>query len=272
MNDPKRILVVALAFVVFALGVSGIKNHIESNGYKTQVRYTTAIQAEDENRFNYAVDSRQGNLLVNGVFSTEDKNLVKFPEMNKSFIYVERVKEHYTMHTREICSGSGKTQSCRTETYYTWDAVETEEQKSPKVSLYNREYSGDLFNFSNFLQDTSCEVITPAAEKRGFFSSKKGCEGREYYLDDNDRYVYKTVPQSLTASFLANSLQGGLMPVKENSITLEDKSIKQVLNDVGKYKLVAFWTALIMIIMLLVLASGVAYAWVFQDGRWSTDD
>lgn len=262
MNDPKRLLIVLLGLIVIVLGVLGIKDHFESEGYKTQVIYTTAIQAEDATRFNYAIDSQQGNLLVNGVFKTEDKNLVKFDEMTKSYTFVERTKEHYTAHT--TCHGKS---GCST--YYSWDSVSSDEQKTPQVTLYGRKYQGDLFNFKNFLQDTRCEGITAANTGHGWFSSKHGCDDGEYYLDNNDRYVYRTVPKEITATFLANSLKGGLNPVSEDRITLEDKSIKQQLHDIGQYKLIIFWAILAVVFVLICGAAYGAYRWVMEDGRWS---
>jgi hypothetical protein len=263
MNDPKRILIVFLGLVLVVLGVLGVKGHFESEGYKTQVRYTTAIQAEDATHFNYAVDSQQGNLLVNGTFDTDTKNLVKFDEMTKYYTFVERKKEHYTPHT----SCGGKPVTCHT--YYSWDTTKTEEQKAPKVTLYEREYDGNLFNFKNFLQDTNCKGITNKNVDGGWLSKKEGCDGTSYYLDGNDRYVYRTVPQRITATFLANSLNGGLKPVNEDRITLEDKSIKQQLHDIGQYKLIIFWVILVIVFLLFCGAAYLAYAWVWEDGEWS---
>lgn len=272
MNDLKRILVVVLGLITLIVCAFGIKEHIESAGYKKQVRYTTAIQVDDAEHFNYAVDTQQGNLLAHGTFSTKKEDLVKFPEMTKSFTYVERTREHYTRHTREVCSGSGENESCHTETYYTWDEVETEEQAAKKVSLYGREYDGGKFNYGAFLSSQSCQGMTNPNTEHGWFSEKHGCEDDEFYLDNNDRYVYRTVPQTFTGSFLASSMGGGLNPVGERAITIEDKSIKQILHDVGQYKLVAFWFVFIVIIILTIVAAIGAYQWVMADGVWSLDD
>lgn len=268
MNDPKRILVVLLGLIVLVLMVLGIKGHFESEGYKTQVMYTTAIQATDAQHFNYAVDSQQGNLLANGVFKTDDKYLVKYPEMTKSYAYVERVKEHYTMHTYTTCTKN----SCTTHVYYSWDEVADEDQKAQKVGLFGREYDGNLFNFHNFLKDTDCRGITDKNISGGWFSKKEGCDGTHYYLDGDDRYAYSTVPQSVTATFIANSLNGGLKPIKEDRITLQNKSIAQQMKDVGAYKVILFWVFLVIIFTITCLAILGAWAWVMEDGVWSLRD
>tara|TARA_B100001245_G_C22893491_1_gene430703 strand:- start:1918 stop:2727 length:810 start_codon:yes stop_codon:yes gene_type:complete len=269
MNDPKRILVVFLIFVVILLGVLGVKDFFESEGYKTQVRYTTAIKIEDGEHFNHAVDTQQGNLLTNGVISTEKKHLVHFDEMTKSFTYVKRTKEHYTRH--ESCStDSNGNRSCTV--YYSWDAVHSDRIEAKTVTLYGREYNGNLFNFNNFLSKTKCDGMTKDRTDRSLFGGKRGCRGTYYYLDSNDRYAYYTVPQTIETTFLASSAGGGLNPVKENKITLENKTIPQVIHDIGQYKIVIFWVFTVIIFLLSCGAIWLAYYWVFEDGRWSLHD
>lgn len=269
MNDPKRIAVVSIPFILLILCILGIKGHTESNGYKTQVLYTTAIQLTDKRHFNYAVDTQQGNLLVSGMFKTEDKNLVKFPEMTKGFTYVKREKEHYTMHTREVCTSSGKNTTCHTEIYYSWDTVDIQSALSPQISIFDRSFNTSIFNLNNFIDRQSCEGITPANTNHGFFSSPNGCENGEYYLDSDNRYVYSTVPQSFNASFLASSMGGGLSGVNEPTISLENKTIDKILKDVGSYKITTFWVSAITIIILTAIAICVSLSWVMADGEWS---
>lgn len=270
MNDPKRILVVLLGFILLCGFAFSIKNHMDSDGYKTQVEYTTAIQATDKTHFNYAVDTQQGNLLANGQFATDSKDLTKFPEMTKGFTYVRRTKEHYTMHEYTTCSG--KPTVCTTHIYYSWDEVDSNEQYAPKISFYGRQYNPDIFNIHAYLHGTSCAGITAENTQHGFFSSKHGCDGTDFYLDSDDRYVYDTVPQTFTATFLASSMGGGLHGVGESTITLQNKSIGQALKDVGKYQLVAFWVAAVLIFFLFIGAAFAAYEWVMEDGEWSTRD
>lgn len=274
MNDIKRIIIVIIGVVFLSLFAFSIKNHMDSVGYKNQVKYTTAVKAIDKERFNYSIDSKQGRLLATGELSAKG-DLARFSEMTKGFSYVERTKEHYTMHTREVCTGSGKTESCHTEVYYTWDYAGSESLSIKKVSLFDREYDANLFNFGNFKQRANACDITVLDKDTGIFSEKHGCSkswfgGEYYYLDDDDRYTYDVVPTKLTATFLA-STYNGLKPLDEDKITLQNKNIDQVLKDVGKYKLVGFWTLVSIMSMLFIAACVGAYAWVMQDGEFSLD-
>ncbi len=269
MNDPKRIIVVLLGLIVIGMGALGIKGHMDSNGYKNQVNYTTAIQSTKQDDFNYIVDSQQGRVLANGDFKAKGAP-AKFDEMNKGYTYVHRSKEHYTMHTREVCSGSGKTESCHTEIYYTWDEVSSDVAEVSQLTFMGRDYPTALFDFGDYNHGTSCTEFAPAGTN-GFFKGSKGCVDGDFYITDDDRYVYSTTPLSFNASFLATTY-GGLKPFESNSIKLENKSIGQILKDVGKYQLISFWVVTVLLIFLVIGAGFAAYAWVFEDGVWSLEE
>lgn len=268
MNDPKRILIVLLALITLSVCAFGIKGHMDSDGYKNQVNYTTAIQSTTKDDFNYIVDSQQGRVLANGTFTTKGEKQAKFDEMNKGYTYVNRVKEHYTMHTRTVCSGSGKSESCHTEVYYTWDEVSSDDSYADKISFMGRNYPPTLFDYSQYASDTDCDKFSPAVTGTGWLETKHGCIDGNFYLDDDNRYVYNTVPTTFNATFLATTY-GGLKPFQENAITLQNKSIAKVLHDVGRYQLIGFWFVLILIILLTISGIIVAYNWVMADGMWS---
>lgn len=271
MNDLKRVIIVALGLIFIAVCATGIKGHIDSNGYKNQVNYTTAIQSTKQDDFNYIVDSQQGRVLANGNFTTNGK-LAKFDEMNKGFTYVERTKEHYTMHTREDCSTDSKgNEHCHTETYYTWDSVGTDVSFADKIRFMGRDYPTTLFDYSRYKSNADACEFTAAGTGTGFFETKHGCINGDFYLNDDDRYTYATVPVSFNATFLATTY-GGLKPFNEKAITLQDKSIKQVLHDVGQYRLIGFWVLTFILILLTIGAGAIAYQWVMEDGVWSLDE
>lgn len=264
MNDPKRISIVALGLITLCVFAFGIKGHMDSDGYKNQVNYTTAIQSHEKNDFNYIVDSQQGRVLANGTFTTTKDKPAKFDEMTQGFTYVKREKEHYTMHTYTTCSKN----SCTTHVYYSWDEVSSDAAYANKITFMGRSYNPTLFNFSAFLHNVDACTFTAKDTDTGFFSSKKGCSDGNYYLDNDDRYVYATVPLSFSATFLATTY-GGLKPFNENTITLQNKSISRTLHDVGRYQLIGFWVLIVIIIILAIAGCFIAYGWVMEDGVWS---
>lgn len=268
MNDPKRILIVLLSLIVLVICVLGIKGHLEDAGYKTQVIYNTAIQASDETHVNYVIDTQQGNLLLNGKFSVATKDLTKYEEMDKAFTYVAREHEHYTEHSYSC--GKDDEDTCY---YWSWDDWGDSEQYASTISFYGRTYSTKLFNFDNLKKDTDCSTITPMDKQTGWFHGDKGCESDGYfYTDSDDRYGYEVVPQTFTATFLASSLNGGLHPVQENTITLKSESIAQDVKDAGNYKVILLWVFIIVVFILTCIGIVIAYKWVLEDGVWSTKD
>jgi len=268
MNDVKRIIIVLLGLVVLSLCAFSIKGHIETEGYKTQVNYVTAIKTSEKDNFNYAVDSRQGRVLTNGQF-TADKKLAQFDEMTKGFTYVKRTQEHYTRHTYTTCSKN----SCTTHVYYSWDSVGHDEKYASKVTYFDRQYNTNIFGFQNMLQKVDACDVTKKDTNTGWFHEKHGCskswDTGYYYLDNNDRYYYEIVPTKFTATFITDTYSGSLKPLNQDNIVLENKSIDQVLVDVGKYHLWAFWALVIVLFVLTCIACYIAYTWVMADGIFS---
>ncbi len=272
MNDPKRIIIVVLSAIFIALCFLGLKGKMDSDGYKKQVSYTTALQATDARHFNYAIDTQQGRVLSTGTFTIDPKNAVKFDEMNQSYGYAKRTQEHYTMHTRENCtSDSDGHEHCTTETYYTWDETGEEEKESPTVLYFGRSYPAGLFNIGQFIGGTNCESFMATGSGSGFFETKHGCLDGDNYIDDDNRYTYDTMPLSFSGTFLATT-EGGLHGFNENTISLQQKSIPQVLHDVGRYQIVSFWVMTTILIIIIIATCFVAYGWVMEDGVWSLDE
>lgn len=83
--------------------------------------YNKAVKIESQEMFQYGMDTNVGNAFVYGDLKAVDT--VTYPEIGGEYMYVEKVKERYTMHTRTVTytTGSGKTRQThtRTETYWT---------------------------------------------------------------------------------------------------------------------------------------------------------
>lgn len=160
--------VVAGAVVLISLGVwieGKITNAVEQNARM----YQTALQVADDKQLNYSIDTKQGNLLAEVTVHSAD--LVKFPEMNKSFSRVTKTEERYTEKEREVCETYYRTETetrteydeegnpyeveynvevpyeeCHDETYYEWDYVQSWEESAKEVDMAGRKYPIDLFD------------------------------------------------------------------------------------------------------------------------------
>jgi hypothetical protein len=265
MNDYKRVLLVVLtAILLFPIGFAA-RNAINDSGEKNARMFNTAIQATEQDRFNYAIDSHQGKLIGSGVFTPTES--VKFPEMSKDYGYVQKSKEEYTEHESCTTDEDGN-ETCST--YYTWDGAGSEELESNGYKLHDRVYPASLFNTGVFASSIDCSEFMGAGGGDGWFETKHGCLGGYYYTDDDTRYDYRVIGKDgFSAAFISDVSNGTLAPVSGSFISLERKSVEQMVKDANDYKtggnvFIVFWW-----ILILAGAGGLAYAWAMNDGRWS---
>lgn len=270
MNDPKRVLIVALGLpLLIGLGLL-IKEAIDDGGERNARLYNTAIQATETDRFNYAIDSRQGRLLGYGEFKATQP--VKFPEMTQSFGYVDKNKEEYTLHTREVCTTDSEgNESCHTETYYEWDYAGSEQVSTPALKLHGRDYPAGLFNLSGYERRAEACDFTPA-NTAGWFQDKNGCDGGYYYTDSDTRYYYRVVDTSFTAGFLSDVSSGSLKPLSGNAIDLKNATPEELVKQANDYRTPGTVFIIIWLIVVIGGMSALAYAWVMSDGLWTLSD
>lgn len=99
--------------------------------------YNKAVKIESTDLFQYGMDTNVGNAFVYGDLKAVDT--VTYPEIGGKYMYVEKVKEKYTRHTRTVTKTrtiNGKTQTYTdTEVYWTWDRVGSEDQKCKQISF-----------------------------------------------------------------------------------------------------------------------------------------
>lgn len=115
-----------------------IHGKISDNLMNEYQKYNTALQIDNNSEmFSYGMRTDIGNAFVHGDLKAVDT--VTYPEIGGAYMYVEKIKEKYTMHTRTVTytTGSGKTRQThtRTETYWTWDRVDSEDIKCNEVSF-----------------------------------------------------------------------------------------------------------------------------------------
>ena len=118
--------------------------------------YNKAVKIESQEMFQYGMDTNVGNAFVYGDLKAVDT--VTYPEIGGEYMYVEKVKEKYTMHTRIVTHSNGKTTYTTTETYWTWDRVGSEDIKCKEIL-----FCGITFNSSKF--DIPCKDYIDTIKK-----------------------------------------------------------------------------------------------------------
>lgn len=105
---------------------------IEEYQMDKNAEYYKAAKITDTEMFRYGMDTSIGNAFVYGDLEAVDT--VTYPEIGGAYLYVEKVEEHYNMHTRIVTytDSNGKAQT-RTETYWSWDYAGSEKVHSNKI-------------------------------------------------------------------------------------------------------------------------------------------
>ena len=139
----REILVsVSIVAIMLLIGVL-IAGKISDYQLDKNEKYNKAIKIESQELFEYGMRTNAGNAFVYGDLKAVDT--VTYPEIGGEYIYIEKVKERYTMHTRQVAhttTTNGETHTYyTTETYWTWDYAGSEEQICDEISFLNHVFS-----------------------------------------------------------------------------------------------------------------------------------
>jgi hypothetical protein len=202
--------------------------------------YNKAIKIEEADMFEYGMRTNVGNAFVYGDLKAVDT--VTYPELDDEYMYVEKIKERYTRHTRQVAhtrTVNGKTQTYyTTEVYYSWDRVDSDDLKCKEVS-----FLGVTFD-SNKISLPAESYITTIKE-----SSKVRYK---YYGTDTEHIG--TIFTELKDKTITDHT-----PFYKNQNITETVECLEVS---GTFALVIFWLAWV------VLIGGCVYGFYYIDNRW----
>lgn len=151
---PREIIAsVSIIAVMILIGVL-ISNKISEHQMDKNEVYNKAVKIESTDLFQYGMDTNVGNAFVYGDLKAVDT--VTYPEIDGEYMYVEKVKEKYTKHTRTVTyrDSNGNTRR-RKETYWTWDRVDSEDKKCKEVT-----FCGITFGVNKFVLPSSYHIDT----------------------------------------------------------------------------------------------------------------
>lgn len=208
----------------------------EANIDRNEV-YNKAIKIESTDLFEYGMRTNVGNAFIYGDLEAVDT--VTYPEIDGEYMYVEKIKERYTMHTRTVTytDSNGKTKT-RTETYWSWDRVDYEDLKCKEIM-----FCGVKFD-SNKIDIPGSSYIDTIKES------------------SHIRYKYYGTPTKFTGTIFTE--------LKDNTITdntdfYSDMNLEETVEwktSTGIGWLIFFWIVWIGLICLCV------YGFYYIDNRW----
>lgn len=123
---------ISIIAVMFLIGVL-ISSKISDWQINQNDKYNKAVKIQSADLFQYGMETNVGNAFVYGELKAVDT--VTYPEIGGKYIYVKKVKEKYTRHTRRVAHKSRKRTYYTTETYWTWDYVGKEGKKAKKINF-----------------------------------------------------------------------------------------------------------------------------------------
>ncbi len=242
MEITKREIIISIAITAVMLMIGFfISEKITDHQNDKNAEYQKAVHIESSELFQYGMDTNIGNAFVYGDLEAVDK--VTFDEIGGEYMNVERIKEKYTQHIRVVTytTGSGKNRQThtRTETYWTWDMVESEGKKSEEVR-----FCGIIFPVS--------KVEIPNPE---FIDMRKE--------SSHIRYKYYGTPAKHTGTIYTRLSEG---TISDSSVFFEDYTIDQALDSsITEVWNIGFWIAWVIVICACI--------WVFcyLDNYWLED-
>lgn len=241
----KDIAICIILIAISLISVVSCNNKFQESVEERKATIRTAVKVKDDDLFNYALNTRQGNIVATGEVKAIDP--VKFEEMNQEFIYIKKVKEHYVMKTRTVTytDSEGKIKT-KTETYWEWDVVKTEKLKSQEVLLLNKKYPTSKFELPYPNDIDAKKVIDKGDFRYGYI-----------YLKSDVRVSYEVIPKSYETTFLAKVGDSGLESTDKNKILLSNTTYSNFMESELKDSLIDKILFIIFLILVPSLLVGV---------------
>lgn len=225
---------VSIVAVMLLIGVL-ISGKISEAQMDANEVYNKAIKIESTDLFQHGMDTNVGNAFVYG--NLEAVDTVTYPEIGGEYIYVVKIKEEYTKHTRTVTyTDSDGNKKKKKETYWTWDEVDREERKSIKVIFCGIEFDIEKIDIP---EEEYIETIKESSKIR---------------------YKYYGVSTSYTGTIFAD-LRNQTIP--DGTKFYEGKNIEETVEYLQSGGgLILFWIAWI------ALTCGCVYGFCYMDNRW----
>lgn len=229
MEITKREIIASIVIISILLIIGFfISESITNSQNDKDSEYIKATHIEDSELFQYGMDTNIGNTFVYGDLIAVDT--VSYSEIDGEYMYLEKIKEKYTRHTRTVTKTktvNGKTKTyTETEVYWSWDMVNSEDKTCKEI--------------------TFCEITFPA--------SKIQIPSAEYIdtikESSHIRYKYYGTPVKHTGTIYTYLSDGTISNNTEFHENMSiDELIKYYTSHIGN---VVFWIIWIIIIVIIV--------------------
>ena len=175
---------------------------------------------------------------------------VTFDEIGNGYIYIEKVREDYTRHTRTVTKkdSNGNTYT-ETEVYYSWDYVSSEHLATDTIVFLDEPFSYGTIT----LPVRRLNLADAGVEKQRW---------NYIYKNSDTRYYYNVTDVSLVGTVFATLSDG---TIKNASSLYENDTPTEVIESVQQSEtlyLIFFWLAWVVFMV------GCVYGFLYLENRW----
>lgn len=197
-----------------------------------------AVKLETADLFEYGMRTNVGNAFVYGDLKAVDT--VTYDDIGGEYMYVSKVKERYTKHTRTVTkyrTVNGKRVSYKTtETYWTWDVVDRDSKKCEEVT-----FLGVVFDSDKIQLPGTYHIDTISGG---------------YHI----RYKYYGVGTEHVGTIFTNLRDD---TISDNTPFYEDSTIPETVEFLQAWD----WTSVFWIFWI-ILTAGACCRFCYLDNRW----
>lgn len=200
--------------------------------------YNKAVKLETADLFEYGMRTNVGNAFVYGDLKAVDT--VTYDDIGGEYMYVSKVKERYTKHTRTVTkyrTVNGKRIAYKTtETYWTWDVVDRGAKKCEEVTFLGVVFDSD-------------KILVPS----------------DHYIDTisggyHIRYKYYGVDTEHVGTIFTDLRDD---TISDNTPFYKNYTIPEAVEHLQAWD----WTS-VFLIFWIILTAGACYGFCYLDNHW----
>lgn len=235
---------VSIVAVMLLIGTV-ISGKIQENQIDKNKIYNKAVRIDDAGLFQYGMDTNVGNAFVYGDLEAVDT--VSYPDIDGQYMYVEKVKERYEKHEREVTKKDKDGKEYKdTEEYYQWDVDSRESIHSNEIS-----FLGIVFPYGTISTPSKKHIDTISA---GIEWSWKSGENVKV------RYIYYGVDTKYTGTIFTDLRDG---TISDGTQFYENMTVEETAEYLkSKGGVVIFWILWVVFICFCV------FGFCCLDNRW----
>lgn len=249
MEITKREIIVSMAITAFMLIIGFIiSGKITDSQNDRNDEFQKAVHITDSEIFQYGMETNVGNAFIYGDLQAVDT--VTFDEIGGEYLYVEKIKERYENHEREVTKKDkdGKKHKVKEE-YYKWDTESRESKHVEEIS-----FCGIVFPYGKISLPGDKYIDTIRGDREWSWKSGEFVKVRFKY------YGVYTNHTGTIYTWLSDNT------ISDNSPFYKDCTIEQALEMcTSNYGNVIFWIAWILFIGVCV------YGFFYLENRWLED-